>query len=263
MSSAIGKPVELQPSDIQPLRPKRRGIKQEPAGLVIATTLQNLLTQTRQGQLKWNQEHRIQGSDRIDTLTAQSGDVRIQLQGARPLQKLALTQRQSLPSVVKDWELTLTQLSTGTQKHLNGKFCYLPSTLGPNTNPANETLPKLFRAAYEAPVQTHTHLLPILEDLTARLKAGSIGATSTYIKPNALYGPPTGIKLLQIGKQEPRLEVAKMGDQIRFTLHHGGKVLKLTEQILEDPSLYEVLNTLVAEANRKDARKTGPGLEKF
>lgn len=241
---------------VQPvLRKEKKAVS---PGFTIAPTLEKFLKDSLSGKLQWKQELRKQGPDQVDTFKAKSGDIRLEMKGIHPA-----TKDFTPPKALRDWEVVLTQDKTGFRKTLNGQTFYLPEKISAETDLTDQTLPKLFRAAYEAKAEQHSPLVPIVTALAKDLKDGKIGSTSSFIKPSAIYGPPTGIKLIQIGQGERRLEIAKVADQVRFTLHNGGKTVKMTEQILENKELFQALNELVEEANFQRTGKQGLGFDRL
>lgn len=224
----------------------------------LTGALQQLASQAQQGKLSWKQSYQDQGHERLDTFTTEREGLQLELQGKRPLTHLSQP-----PAMVKDWELSVTHLPSQARKQLNGATCYLANTLSTTGDPGVDTLPKLFRAAYESRGKTFVTLVPVFQSLLENLQQGNIKATQTYMRPNPAFGLPTGVKLLQVGQEDTRLEIARVGADLRLTLRHGNKTQKLNEQVLENPEVSTLLNALVAEAHRQETGQTDRGLEQF
>jgi hypothetical protein len=228
------------------------------AAFTLTGSLQHLANQAQQGKLSWKQSYQDQGHERLDTFTTEREGLQLELQGKRPLSHLTQP-----PTMVKDWELSVTHVASQARKQLNGATCYLPNSLSATGDPSVDTIPKLFRAAYESRGKTFDTLVPVFQSLLENLQQGNIKATQTYMRPNPAFGLPTGVKLLQVGQEGTRLEIARVGADLRLTLRHGNKTQKLNDQVLENPEVFTVLNALVAEAHRQETGQTDRGLDQF
>jgi hypothetical protein len=234
--------------------------KQTAPSFAIGPTLEQFLEGTLGGSISWqhtqeslNKETGAQPAERRDRMTAQVNGMQVTLTGIRPD-----SAQPTAPAQLREWEMTVTHLASGQSKTLNGQAMYLPTTVSPTTDRTHQTLPKLMRMAYEARGQKHNGLVPVVEGLLKDLKAGTISATSSYIKPNPMFGPPMGVTLIQVGQKDPRLEIAKMGDSLRFTLHAQGKTTKLTEEVLANETLRLMLDELMALADSSPPPAANP-----
>jgi hypothetical protein len=219
----------------------------------MGIVLEKMLKEALSGEVQWNHQTALQGMDRVDTFKTQDKKgFALTLQGSRP--NKVLSPESPAPESLRNWSLELSNPKTHYQKSLSGATVYLPilkETDSPNTQ--EQIIPKLFASAYKAKAKgpisgTAAPLIPVLEEMHQNLLDGKISASTTFLKPNPMFGIPTAVQLIQIGKKESRLEIAKMGEQLRFTLHHQGKTLKLNEEALENQGMSKVLTQLMEVA---------------
>lgn len=215
--------------------------------LEIGPTLEKALDATLKGKLKWQPLaegiKKIGVSQKTEGFSAQFGPIKLTWQGAPQLDRL-----QNM-TAINQWILTLEHEKTGEKKILDGQTCYLPSRVPNPTDVKENTLPKLVRSIYSASTQQLDAqcdaIVPVLAQIQAALEAGEISSSKTYVKPNLKYGYPVGFQLIQIGKAFPRLELAKVGEEMKLTLHQATGVTKLNQQALKHPKVSETLENLL------------------
>jgi hypothetical protein len=231
--------------------------QRSPRKLEIGPTLEKALAATLNGKLQWQPvldknlsskpmsgfEQRLP-AQKTDGISAKLGPVKLTWHGTPQLD------RQMNVTAVNQWTLTLTHEKTGEKKILDGQTCYLPSRVSADTAVKDNTLPKLVRSIYVASTQQVDAqcdaIVPVLTQIHAALEAGEISSSKTYVKPNLKFGYPIGFQLIQIGKAFPRLELAKVGQDMKLTLHQETGVTKLNQQALNHPKVAETLESLLS-----------------
>ena len=237
---------QLNQVSVRPIKP---GVQRNQSfkKLEIGPVLEKALDATLKGKLQWHKGSEASNknglSKKPDVFSAKFGPVKLSWQGT-PQQD-----RQQNITAVNQWTLTLEHEKTGEKKILDGQTCYLPSRVSSTTDVKDNTLPKLVRSIYAASTQQLDAqcdaIVPVLTQIHAALEAGEISSSKTYVKPNLKYGYPVGFQLIQIGKAFPRLELAKVGGEMKLTLHQATGVTKLNQQALKHPKVSETLENLL------------------
>ena len=228
--------IQFRPHSVTPIMPgplpKKAPVAQQK--LPVTAILQGVLQDTMDGKLNWRQT-RAKGEDTLET---ERDNVSVTLVAQR-------LGKQAVPETLREWEVRLEK-DGFKPAILDGKALHLPGVL-PN-KPENDVIPNLFRAVYESAASGCDPLVPFLQTMRNKLADKNIPFQFTQLKPNIKYGLPVGAKILQVGQGAERIEVSKIGDAQRITIHTGGKVYKLTEQAFQNAEFKEALDALVQEA---------------
>lgn len=233
----------------------RRG---RPPKVSISETLQGFLGDTVSRRIHWGRQQNRVGDLLVeDTFTASRDGINLELKANRPA-----ADGDGIPSRLVNW---VARLSTKGKKDrvLDGPSMILPDAVSETGNFSEMTLPKLFRAAYDAVAVAVSGHVPVIRQLTDKLRDRQIEANYSFIRPS-LANPAFGsASILQVGDGGTRVEIAKFGGARQITLRENGETTKLNRPALENPELFGALNELVAEANLQRTGKPGLGLDKF
>ncbi|MBX2860526.1 MAG: hypothetical protein KTR14_04785 [Vampirovibrio sp.] len=216
----------------------------KPARLKLDDALRQCLEKTQAGRLTWSRQQSLTeaGQDICDTLETSFSSIQIQLQGFRPVQEKRL-----FPNRLTGWALTVTftrRTKTKRCYKLEGKFLSLTKS-----DSSNPLLSSLFLEAFKSQYKPAQKLVPFVQALTDQVAHG--GATLvSYNFHDAIFNQrrTQNTKILQIGRSQPYLEIARQKNQLVFSIIDNGTRRSLNENILSYPDLKHALTNLMQAA---------------
>jgi hypothetical protein len=217
----------------------------------LMESLHQILRDTMGGRLQWKHSQERQALGVLDVFTTVRQGLEVRIQALR-------AQAEQLPSVVHQWMVTLQweeRPGRKKQKVLDGQTLALPGKI--QGEPKHNVLGNLFQAVYEQVADCVSAWVPLLNDLSKRLKDGSLHCSKTFIKPDARYGLPGGT-IIQVGEGDRRVEIFLCGLAFpTVTIYTPAqKPIKLGQGHLHNLAFQEAVNTLISEVKhcRTDGR---------
>ncbi|MBK8189307.1 MAG: hypothetical protein IPK79_02545 [Vampirovibrionales bacterium] len=229
----------------------------------LTQTLQRFLSLSVTRRLDWRHSRRREQADVVEeTFVAEDAEARVELKASR---REAPSREQGEPETPRRllrWQVTV-QIAGQKPRALDGRDLALPAAAPDATvNPAEQTIARLFRIAFERVIRGFDALLAPLRALADGLRLGAIQSCYSFIRPS--MGNPLGAaEILQVAGsadgQPASLEIARFLGQRQITIRFSGRVAKVGEKALENASVRESIGQIeaLAAAQRAGRRKTG------
>jgi hypothetical protein len=237
--------------------------------LSLSKVLKDSLFATLNNRLTWKHQQLNTPDRKVrDTFVAETYDYKIEISGFRPP-----IHRDSIPTELINWKVSVEWRRHQAAQHnktkvpakiIDGNVIVLPTTVTEQTDPNENIIGKLFRVVYEKVAGAFSKFVPLIKNITEKLKKKDITYSYSRVQGDYTLGLQNA-KVIQVGETAPKVVLSSYGlGGIQLTVvGDDNKSIRLGAQQLQNPALKEVINNLVKEVNRQRLGKDDMGLESF